>query len=314
MICDGELKFLGPRRGELKATALPREYKYYVCHNCGTIQLNPMPTPEEMAVLYQDCYLSENNMERSTSPETWKEASRTYNESILKELRRHVIGGPVLDFGAGYGFLCQLLNKNGYECTGVELSDQRLVYCRQNNMPVQKGGPEVFHHKQGLSAVLMCAVFEHLSAHLEFLKQASKGLGEGGIIITLHPTSKVFRLLAFLLRFGMSRRELPHLAGAFAPPWHTMFVSISGMKLLAERAGLQVCNIRPAPQGRLEGVLGFIQACLEAINRIGWLFFGAHWPLHTSHIFVLKRRGSPVQTTANADAGPIGTDNAHRLT
>lgn len=298
VICDGDLKFLGPRRGELGPTAPPKEYKYYVCRLCGSVQLSPMPTPEEMAVLYKDCYLSDNETERAISPEAWREASRTYNESILKEVRKHVIRGPVLDFGAGYGFLCELLNRNGYECTGVELSDQRLAYCRQHNMPVQKAGPEVFQQRHGLSAILLCAVFEHLSAHLEFLKQASKGLGEGGVIITLHPTSKVYRLLALLFRFGMSRRELPHLAGAFAPPWHTLFISIQGMRLLAERAGLEVCDIRPAPQGRLEGPLGFIQVCLEAVNRAGWFFFGTRWPLHTSHIFVLRRERSLAQTAA----------------
>jgi len=293
-ICDGDLKFLGPRRGELNVMGPPTEYTYYVCRNCGTIQLSPMPTREELSGLYKDHYLSQNEMERSTSPDMWKAASKTYNDSILEEVRRHNISGPVLDFGAGYGFLCELLNKNGYECSGVELSDDRLVYCQQNNMPVQKGGPEVFDQRQGeLAAVLMCAVFEHLSAHADFLKQALKGLNNNGVIITLHPTSRVFRLLAFLFRLGITRRELPHLAGAFAPPWHTTFVSLRGMNILAERAGLEVCDIRPAPQGRLEGMWGCIQVCLEAINRIGWFFFRTNWPLHTSHIFVMKRKDTP---------------------
>jgi SAM-dependent methyltransferase len=297
VICDGELKFLGFRHGEPRNTASSTHYKYYVCRNCGSIQLGPMPSPQTLAVLNEECYLSGNEMERSMSPEAWERASRTYNESILETVRDHGIRGPLLDFGAGYGFLCELLNKNGYSCTGVELSDERLVYCRANNMPVQKGSTEVFHQSPGVSAVLLCAVFEHLSAHREFLEQAKEALREDGVIITLHPTSKTFRLLAFLFRFGMSRRELPHLTGAFAPPWHTMFISIRGMKLLAEQAGLEVCEVRPAPQGRLGGVLGFIQAGLESVNRLGWSIFGAAWPLHTSHIFVLKRKGSLARAT-----------------
>jgi hypothetical protein len=87
------------------------------------------------------------------------------------------------------------------------------------------------------------------------------------------------------------------LTGAFAPPWHTLFISIRGMKLLAERAGLVVCEVRPAPQGRLGGMLGFIQTCLESINRLGWLILGADWPLHTSHIFVLKKKDPLARTT-----------------
>jgi SAM-dependent methyltransferase len=293
VICDGDLKFLGFRRGEPRTEAAI-SYNYYVCRNCGSIQLAPMPTPETLFALNRDHYLSGNERERATSPQSWEKTSRPYNESMREAVRAHAGTGPLLDFGAGYGFLCELLNKSGYACTGVELSEERLAYCREKNMPVYRGSTEVFSQKRGLSAVLLCAVFEHLSAHREFLEQARQGLSEDGVIITLHPTSKTFRLLAFLFRFGLSSRELPSLTGAFAPPWHTMFISVRGMKILADRVDLEVCEIRPAPQGRLGGVLGAIQASLESINRVGWLILGATWPLHTSHIFVLKRKRSPV--------------------
>jgi SAM-dependent methyltransferase len=293
VICAGDLGFLGFRRGEPRSETSPR-YTYYVCRRCGTIQLSPMPTQEALAVLNEHSYLSGNEMERSMTPEAWERASRTYNASMLETVRAHGVRGPLLDFGAGYGFLCELLNKNGYACTGVELSEERLVYCRATNKPVQKGSTEVFQQRRGaVAAVLLCAVFEHLSAHQAFLEQAKEALQEDGVIISLHPTSKTFRLLAFLFRFGMSGRELPSLAGAFAPPWHTLFISVGGMRQLAERAGLEVCDVRPAPQGRLDGGLGVIQASLEAVNRVGWSVVGAHWPLHTSHIFVLKRKGAP---------------------
>ena len=254
-----------------------------------------MPSPETLALLYEESYLSGNETERQTTPESWERASRSYNESILATIRDHGVRGPLLDFGAGYGFLCELLNKNGYSCTGVELSDERLVYCRAHNMPVEKGGMEVFRERKEIGAVLLCAVFEHLCTHRKFLEEAAQALREDGVIITLHPTSKIFRLLAFLFRFGMTQRELPHLAGAFAPPWHTLFISISGMKHLAAQAGLEVCEIRPAPQGRLDGLLGLIQVSLESINRLGWSILGTSWPLHTSHLFVLKRKASAAQ-------------------
>src|SRR4051794_26520043 len=111
-ICDGQLKFLGFRRGESASAARPRRYEYFVCRDCGSIQLAPMPTPETLADLNREEYLSGNAMERSTSPEEWREASRTYNKSMLEAVRQHAGRGPLLDFGAGYGFLCELLNKN----------------------------------------------------------------------------------------------------------------------------------------------------------------------------------------------------------
>jgi hypothetical protein len=108
------------------------------------------------------------------------------------------------------------------------------------------------------------------------------------VVITLHPTSKIYRLLAFILRLGNPNRELPRLVDAFAPPWHTTFVSIPAMKIIAEQAGFEVVEVRPSPQGRYVGPLSLIQVGLENINKLGWLIFRTNWPLVTSHIFVLR--------------------------
>ena len=224
------------------------------------------------------------------SPEAWQKVSKNYNDAILKVAERQKLQGPILDFGAGYGFLCQLFVENGYECKGVELSEQKLAYCQERDMPVKKGGLEVFEEHAGeFSAVLMCAVFEHLSEHVASLKRIHGGLKRDGVIITLHPTSKMYSLLALILRLGDRNRELPYLDGSFAPPWHTCFVSIHAMKILAEQAGFEICEISPAPQGRLDGVLGLVQWCLENVNKLGWAAFRGHWPLLTSHIFVLRK-------------------------
>lgn len=40
--CDGLLRFYGRRE----------EYEYHRCTRCGTIQLRPMPAPEELRLRY----------------------------------------------------------------------------------------------------------------------------------------------------------------------------------------------------------------------------------------------------------------------
>jgi len=279
-ICDGALNLLGPCK----------DYKYFVCSKCSSIQLSPMPTPEELEQLYSESYLKENEVENSMSPEYWEKVSSNYNQAILKIIQKHKVNGAILDFGAGYGFLCKLLNNKGYECSGVELSEQKLDYCKKNNMPVIKAGVEIFEQKkEQISAITMCAVFEHLSGHVDFLKKMGEGLKKDGLIITLHPTSKIYILLSFLLRFGNTNKELNQLDGSFAPPWHTALVSIKGMDMIARQSGFEVIGTYPAPQGRLEGILGIIQIILEKVNILGWSLFRSYWPLVTSHIFVLRK-------------------------
>jgi SAM-dependent methyltransferase len=279
-ICKGKVDFLGPSKG----------YKYFVCSKCKSIQLNPMPTQSELVELYIKKYLMDNENERSMSPEYWKKVSSNYNISILKIIQKHKVKGAILDFGAGYGFLCNMLNSNGYECSGVDLSQDKVAWCNENKIPMINAGIEIFEErKEYFNAITMCAVFEHLSSHVDFLRKMGKGLKKDGLIITLHPTAKIYHLLSYIFRLGRKNFELPSLAGSFTPPWHTAFVSINGMTIIAREAGFIVDGIYPAPQGRLSGILGIIQFILEKVNIVGWNLFGINWPLVTSHIFVLRK-------------------------
>ncbi len=60
---------------------------------------------------------------------------------------------------------------------------------------------------------------------------------------------------------------------------------------------LQRLHERPVQRARhlaiLFGVtsdmIGVLQRCLEAVNRVGWAIVGTKWPLFTSHIFVFRK-------------------------
>ena len=279
-VCRHRLDFFGPREG----------YRYFVCSQCQTLQLFPFPSPAELATLYRSKYLVENENERSISPERWQKASLPYQDAILDMVRRHRVRGPLLDFGAGYGFLVDKLEGNGIPAVGLEISEGKLAYCREQSVNVLRGGMDELDRMKGKYAgVVMIAVFEHLSDHRGFLRRLHDCLPPEGVFISLHPTAQIYRYLGDLLRMGRRRKELPSLAGSFAAPWHTTFISVSGMRQLAAETGFTVEDIQPAPQGRLGGTLGLMQVTLEAINRPGWKLLGERWPLVTSHVFLLRK-------------------------
>jgi len=58
------------------------------------------------------------------------------------------------------------------------------------------------------------------------------------------------------------------------------------------RHGFEIVEIRPAPQGRLGGILGLIQVSLELVNKLGWRAWNTRWPLVTTHIFVFRKVSS----------------------
>jgi 2-polyprenyl-3-methyl-5-hydroxy-6-metoxy-1,4-benzoquinol methylase len=279
-VCETDLDLFGPCTG----------YTYYRCPQCGTIQLSPMPDAAELAKSYAADYLAGAYKSDFEGPEWWRKASRPYRDAILATLRDHQVQGSVIDYGTGWGHLVEDMIEHGYQARGLEFSRRPVAYAQERGVPVQQGGLDVLTGMDGqLSALTMSAVFEHIADHDRFLAQVRALLKDDGLFITLHPTAAIYYLLGNLMRLGNRQKELPNLAGAIVAPWHTVLFSVRGTVDFISRHGFRLISIRPAPQGRLGGVLGAIQIALELVNKAGWSLFGTRWPLVTTHIFVFQR-------------------------
>ena len=81
------------------------------------------------------------------------------------------------------------------------------------------------------------------------------------------------------------------MAVVVCPPWHTVFFSLEGMRALTGRYGFELIEVRPAPQGRVEGWMQGVQAAMELVNRLGWSLLRGRWPGLTAHTFVLRKTG-----------------------
>ena len=280
LFCGGQLMLFGPRLN----------YEYHICKSCKTIQLLPMPTEENIISAYSTEFSSAKQTEEADDPEWSTATSKPYGKAILQTLIDHKISGRIYDFGAGWGHLCEILIEHGFNCIGTELSFDMANYCQQKRLPVEQGGLELIEKNSNkISAIVMCAVFEHLVNHDSYLTRFNSILPIGGLIVTLHPTSRFYNLIGNLVRLGNRYKELPELHGSFAPPWHTTLFSLDAMEILAQKNGFVVDEIRPAPQGRIGGFIGLIQILLEKVNFIGYSLLGLRWPLITSHIFVLRK-------------------------
>jgi len=274
--CDGELSLFGRRLG----------YEYHRCSECGTIQLVPMPDKTELDRAYETQYATAAHHEQD--PERCNRAIRTYYQAIVKTLKDHRVSGTVLDYGAGWGGLCEMLVENGFTCRGLEVSDNMIEYCRQHDLPVDHGDITSVEG-DSFSAIVLCTVFEHLVDHDNWLARANGLLETGGLLVTSQPTARFADVVGRLVRMGDIEAELPRVHRIFCPPWHTVFFSSDGMRTLASRHGFSVVEIRPAPQERAGGLAQIVAVCLEMVNRLAWPVLGERWPLIPGHIFVLKK-------------------------
>lgn len=278
--CAGELTLFGPYK----------TYTYCHCKNCGTIQLSPMPGETEMEELYAAEYVAAAHTNEFADPEQWREVSRTYCQSLADAVQAHAPSGAVVDYGAGWGFLVEMLADRGYQACGVEISRAELAYAKKRGLPIKEGDLSAVSELKGnADAVVMLAVFEHLVNHGKAISAAHDLLKSGGVFATLHPTAAAYNLIGRIVRLGNTRAPLPDLAGAFSAPWHTVLFSVKATEQIVSRYGFRLLEVRPAPQGRLGGILGLVQRMLELINKVGWHLFKTRWPLVTTHIFVFQK-------------------------
>jgi 2-polyprenyl-3-methyl-5-hydroxy-6-metoxy-1,4-benzoquinol methylase len=113
----------------------------------------------------------------------------------LGEIGRYTRGRTLLDVGAGPGYYCKIAAEEGWDVTGVELSDQaRQVGERYLGVRYRELGallPETFD-------VVCCHhVLERVFAPLEFLGELRSKLTSGGLLVVHTPHREP---LSFALR------------------------------------------------------------------------------------------------------------------
>jgi SAM-dependent methyltransferase len=265
-------------------------YSYYVCQECATVQIWPLPDRYEVEKLYANSEFATASHGQGDA-DTLVKSSHSYYLNIAEALIDHGVDGMVIDYGAGYGGLCGVLMEKGFKCAGIELSANMVHECRERGLPVyQKSLSSLVDDGIKASAVVLCGVFEHLSDPRNFLSQVHAILEPNGLLISLQPTGTFARLLAYTSRITSFNKQLPSLFYIFDAPWHIALYSLDGMSMLARSNGFELSDVRFAPQGRSEGFYGVAQGLLEWTNRLGWAFFKSSWPLMISHTFVFKKR------------------------
>jgi len=268
------ITFFGKRNG----------YDYFKCNDCSTIQLNPLPSEEQLTLLYEKQYSKSGHHDTSPSK---SELVKQYlwNDIKLAVTRYLPKGSRVLDYGAGWGGLCKLFNKNNFQCEAVDQSEEMVAYCRDVGIPITLGDLDSFPD-QTFDAIVMCTVFEHLINHDEWLKKAHTKIKQNGLLISLQPTAHFASFAGTILK---KSGELPDLNGAFSAPWHTGLISCKGMQILSERNRFKIIEIAMGSNTRREGLVGLLLRFIEAVNRIAYPIFKDRWPLVICHTFVFRK-------------------------
>lgn len=279
--CGSPVDFFG-RRGK---------YTYASCQSCGSIQLAPFPTKEELDRAYTEDYPTSGH-QGIADPIAILKNSQPFYAAVLRELQMQISPpATVLDLGCGWGGMCRYLGNAGYDYLGIDYPAASLEYCRKEGLNVRAGTLEdMALEERRFSAVAMITVFEHLQDHAGTLQIMRQVLEPGGLLLVLIPTSGLFGRLAKMIRWIKGTEEIPAVNTTFCPPWHTVIFSVAGMHQLLTANGFEKVRIRPSPSGSGPGLLGMVQKAATMVAQTGFSLFGTRWPFVLNYIFVYRAR------------------------
>lgn len=99
-------------------------------------------------------------------------------------------GKRVLDIGCGEGGVLAPFESEGYDCTGLEYSPNRIQFAEEKNASHIKfieGNIEEYSSDEKFDVILILDVIEHLNNKLHALKNIRQMLASDGILVVSFP-------------------------------------------------------------------------------------------------------------------------------
>jgi len=153
-------------------------WSYLECPGCGLVVLHPVPNEAELRSYYNDDY--EVDFERHVK------STRRGSERILGDLSKQFPNrGRLLEVGCSYGGFLAEAKHDGWEVTGVELSETAARYAREQlSLRVFSGSLQSHLELLGepYEAVVLFHVIEHLPKPIQFLGLCRKLIKPRGLL------------------------------------------------------------------------------------------------------------------------------------
>ena len=158
----------------------------------------------------------------------------------------------VLDIGCGGGLFLSLLQREGAQVTGIELSDSRASYAAsRHNLEIHKRPIESDfwqqEHAAYFDAVTLWDVIEHVNYPFQTLQSAANVLKKGGLLLIDTPCRDSFYHQVGEMTYRLSGGRFPTFLNAMYSSHlfgHKQIFSTSEMKELFRSCGLEVVRLQ----------------------------------------------------------------------
>lgn len=236
--------------------------RYVRCPTCDLVFLYPRPAREAVEGYFREDYDGDYG-------EVEASADRLpVFESVLGHLLRYRRPpGSLLDVGCGDGEFLTLCRQVGWDCSGIELSQQAAARAARKGFTMLP--PQVLERGERggqFNVVTMINVLETVADPLAMLRQAASVLTPGGFVM-VRATNGTFHL---------PMRAPARLVGSqYDQAFHWYLYSTKALRGLMQAAGLSVIGVRNSrpSRGPLSPVHPWLSQLKWTVSR------GVLWPL-----------------------------------
>jgi SAM-dependent methyltransferase len=168
------------------------QFRVEDCANCGMMRLNPQPSNEELAAIYDAHYFLLNENDGQSHVSLLKANTADRYLALLQSYVGAPLTGDLLEIGCGHGdFLIRAAEK-GLSVTGIEysahsaqiaatkLGKQGTVLCGEID--------QLLHSEKRFDYIVFADVLEHVRDPRQFLQNIHLLLRENGIAVAVVPS------------------------------------------------------------------------------------------------------------------------------
>lgn len=214
------------------------DFCYSKCDKCGTIYLNPRPTPQLLTQYYNNSehykYWSKYifpKTEKIRREQIFKPRALKVGDAIATHSKRFFKVLSLMDVGAGYGTFCEEVKKLGIidEVYAVEPSILHKE-CSKRGIKTYRQPIEQLDIK-GIDCITAFELIEHLYDPKEFLNKCHDILNDHGLLILTTPNCHGFDISLL----GEKSDQIN--------PEHLQLFNINSLSLLLKNCGFKVIEV-----------------------------------------------------------------------
>ncbi|MBM3474723.1 MAG: class I SAM-dependent methyltransferase [Armatimonadetes bacterium] len=260
------------------------------CMYCGTLLMDPIPSPQQMAAHFADMAYRSPDQEDARR----RQKIGTYETAVALAQRfgRQADDRPrACDFGSAQGHGLEVLAAHGYEAFGVELDADAVRHSRAKGHTVYHGADlSVLDSVPPLDAIYCIDVLYYVADPFGMLETAHRFLRPGGVLLvrmsvwgeTAYLASRLSSRSARLRQYA-SALLCDHVVG-YSPRSFRSALTRAGYRVVAERVDPSFSHLRRDRTIHWHG--------LRVVSPVMRLLTGGRLHLLPSPIFVAQRPGA----------------------